>query len=198
MKYDQYQHWRSRVSAMIAAKVNEMKPRPSDNVTVLDQAIGVAPLAPTEEKQQVETWQYYLYGTIIRDAGEVMLQDALAAEMVRPDGFVIPDGVFEEQTQLIGNPKITFNKIKTITLNVTTAVPGDGTFFGNQYLGGGVYRGGLKVFLSLFHFENTPNGDIEVVDRDYEMNVNRNGATRQFTPPGEDTYYLRITHVERL
>ena len=89
-------------------------------------------------------------------------------------------------------------KIKTITLNVTTGVPGDGAFLGNQYLGGGVYRGGLKVFLSLFHFENTPNGDIEVVDRDYEMNVNRNGATRQFTPPGEDTYYLRITHVERL
>lgn len=194
MKYDQYQHWRSRVSAMIAAKVNEMKPRPSDNVTVLDQAIGVSPLPAPSPPPGEPTWQYYLYGTIIRDAGEVVQQNLEAARIARPDGTIVRDTLFEEDTQLIGTPEITFNKVKTITLNVTTAVPGDGTFVGSQYVGGGIYRGGLKVFLSLYHFE----GPRRVVDREYEMNVNQNGATRQFTPPGTDIYYLRISAVERL
>jgi hypothetical protein len=179
---------------MIAAKVNEMKPRPSDNVTVLDQAIGITPLAPTEEKQQVETWQYYLYGTIIRDAGEVLLENYLAAEILRPDGVIARDSLFEEDTQLIGTTEITFNKIKKITLNVTTDVRGGNSFVRGQYVGGGIYRGGLKVILSMYHFEGTRR----VVDREYEMNVNQNGATRQFTPPGTDIYYLRISAVERL
>lgn len=61
MKYDQYLQWRGRVQNMISAKIDEMRPRPSDYVQVLGNAIGIDPPETPEEEQQNDPWLWVMF-----------------------------------------------------------------------------------------------------------------------------------------
>ena len=189
MRYESYLQWRSKVTAMIAAKMDEMRPRPSDNVTVLDQAIGVAPLQVEPEPTPEPTWEYLLKGSIVRDAGELIVPEMTAARFPR-SGVIIQDSLFWGQTQLNGVPSLNpVNYQKTLTFRMTSTDQFD------SVTGLGIYRGGLVLNLELYvDVIGLPQ---TVVDR-YRIAVGSNPVSRQFTPPGELLYRLRIESVERL
>jgi len=190
MKFSQYQQLIAAAKKQIAEKLAGIQPRGGNQVSVIGDGIAVELIDRGEqEPPPPETWEYYLFGTIVRDAGEVVLENYEAARISRPSSSVLANELFWQNTQLIGTPGATFNLTKTLTLNVTTLQRA------SQGLANGVYRGGLKAFLVMWHADSEGN---RVVDREYELNVGRNGVTRQFTPVGEDIYYLDIVSVERL
>lgn len=190
MTYDHYLALQAEAKRLISAGVASVQPRGGNNVSVIVDGIAIdqPPRYETREPSE-QTWQYVIFGTIIRDEGQVVVSDETAATMLRPSG-VIQKTAFWERTQLVGSPATPNNKRKKITLNAASLQPG-------QRLTQGIYRGGLKAFLELWHYANGAGGE-RIVDQTYEANINRAGYTRTFTPPGEETYYLDIVGVERL
>jgi hypothetical protein len=191
MKYDQYLHWRSRVSSLIAAKVNEIKPRPSDYVTVLDQAIGVAP-APTPTPPPPEpTWLYLLKGAIrSSDGGEV--PEMTAATFTR-SGLIFQNGYFRENTQVIDSgPPDSFIRTRTLFFRMTS----DDQY--NPVTGLGIYQGGLLLTLGMYSILDAPDPYTAPIVRQYRVAVRRTQTSQLLTPPGPGVFETRILSAERL
>ena len=191
MKYDQYLHWRSRVSSLIATKVNEIKPRPSDNVTVLDQAIGVAP-APTPTPPPPEpTWQYLLKGAIRSSDGQE-IPEMTAATFTR-SGLILQDGFFWENTQVIDTgPPESFVRTRTLLFRMTS----DDQY--NPATGLGIYQGGLLLTLGLYSILGNPDPATAPIVRQYSVAVRRTQTSQLITPPEQGIFEARILSVERL
>ena len=191
MKYDQYLHWRSRVSAMIAAKVSEMKPRPSDNVTVLDQAIGVAPLPPPPPPPGEPTWQYLLKGAIRSSDGQE-IPEMTAATFTR-SGLTLQDGFFWENTQVIDTgPPESFVRTRTLLFRMTS----DDQY--NPVTGLGIYQGGLLLTIGLYSTLDYPVPETAPIVRRYRVAVRRLQTSLLITPPEPGIFEARILSVERL
>lgn len=192
MKWEQYQQLQAAARKHIAKRIESIQPRAGNNVSVVVDGIAIEAIQrqPQREKPP-ETWTYYLLGSIIRDGNVSIYGDTLAeaARMLRPSG-VIQKTSFWENTQLNGLPDATSNKIKKVSLSVTTLTPPQTA---DDYQNG-VYRGGLKVGLVMYHIE----AGVRVIDNRYTFNVGLSGDERTFTPPGEDIYFLDIVSVERL
>jgi len=195
MRYDQYQQWRTRVTGLIADKVKELRPTPSNYVTVLDKSIGIDPYVPQPEVPAEPTWEYLLKGSIIADAGELIFPEATAARIGRPSGIIVSDGFFWQSTQLIGWPPGTedpFNYQKTLTFRMTSSQDYD------EQTGLGVYQGGLMVTLGLYNSENGYISGVTPIIREYRIPVRYSFITQTFYPPGLGQYELTPLSVERL
>lgn len=191
MKYDQYLHWRSRVSSLIAAKVNEIKPRPSDYVTVLDQAIGVAP-APTPTPPPDEpTWLYLLKGAIRSSDGEET-PEMTAATFTR-SGEIFQNGFFRENTQVTDSgPPESFIRTKTLIFRMTS----DDQY--NPVTGLGIYQGGLLLTLGMYSILDAPDPGTAPIVRQYRVAVRRTQTSQLITPPEPGVFETRILSAERL
>lgn len=191
MKYDQYLQWRSRVSSMIAEKLEGLRPRPSDYVTVLDRAIGIEPLPAAPTPPPEPTWEYLLNGSI-RSSDGLVLPEREAARFSR-EGAIVQNSLFWENTQVIDTgPPENFVRTRTLFLRMTS------TDQFNPETGLGIYQGGLRLTLGLYSTLDYPNPADAPIVKEYRVDVRQNFETVFLTPPSVGIFEARIVSAERL
>ena len=191
MTFSQYQQLIAAAKRRIAEKLDAIQPRGGNQVSVIVDGIAVELIDRAEQDPAPETWEYYIYGTIVEEGVGTILEDHEAARIARPSSTVVSDSLFEQETEVADIPSAGISKVKRVTYYVTTLESR------SQGFANGIYRGGLKLNCEFYQVGATEADDVVV--RDYVLLVGRNGASVTLTPPGENKFYrLRIRSVERL
>lgn len=190
MKYDQYLQWRSRVSSMIAEKLEGLRPRPSDYVTVLDRAIGIEPLPAAPTPPPEPTWEYLLKGST-KSSNGFDTPEETAAVFTR-SGIILRT-YFWQGTQVVDTgPPENFVRTRTLFLRMTS------TDQFNPETGLGVYQGGLRLTIGLYSTLDYPNPEDAPIVKQYRVDVRQNFETVFLTPPSVGIFEARIVSAERL
>lgn len=192
MTFSQYQQLVAAAKKQIAEKVAALQPRAGNQVSVIGDGIAVELINRGEEAEPApDTWEYYIYGTIVEIGAGTILEDYEAARIARPSGSVLNSEFFEQKTEVANLPTAEILRVKRVTYQVTTLERR------SQGFANGIYRGGLKLKCEFYQVGATEADDVVV--RDYTLNVGRNGDSVTLTPPEENKFYrLRIRSVERL
>jgi hypothetical protein len=191
MKYEQYLQWRARVSSTIAEKIEGLRPKPSDYVTVLDKAIGIDPFQVEPTPTPEPTWEYILNGSIRSSDGQ-LLPEREAARFSRA-GAIIQNSLFWENTEVIDTgPPENFVRTRTLFFRMTS----NDQF--NPETGLGIYHGGLRLTLGLYSTAGNPDPATAPIVRTYRVDVARNVVSQLITPPEVGIFEARIVSVERL
>lgn len=193
MKYDQYLQWRSRVSSMIAEKLEGLRPRPSDYVTVLDRAIGIEPLPAAPTPPPEPTWEYLLKGSI--QASNGFDTPERPATLFTRSGLILST-FFWEGTQIIDSgPPENYVSTKTLLLRMTSTENG---YPYSDDTGPEVYYGGLRLTIGLYSQLGYPNPEDAPIVKQYRVDVRQNVTPLFLTPPSVGIFAARIVSAERL
>lgn len=191
MTFSQYQQLIAAAKKQIANKLDALQPRGGNQVSVIVDGIAVELIDRSEQDPAPDTWEYYVYGTIVEEGVGTILNNHEAARIARPNNTVLPDGFFEQETEVANLPSAGISRVKRVTYYVTTFERR------SQGFANGIYRGGLRLTCEFYQVGATDADDVVV--RDYVLLVGRNGASVTLTPPEENKFYrLRIRSVERL
>jgi hypothetical protein len=178
---------------MIAEKIEGLRPKPSDYVTVLDKAIGIDPFEVEPTSTPEPTWEYLLKGSIQSSDG-FDTPERPAALFTR-SGLILPT-FFWEGTQIIDSgPPENYVRTKTLWLRMTSTENG---YPYSDDTGPEIYYGGLRLTIGLYSEGDYSDLSYAPIIRQYQVNVRQNVTPLFLTPPSVGIFAARIVSVERL